>query len=645
MKNFSPSILALLFSITFFTVSAQTKEERQKISQSYNQESATKITQKVKAFSKQQELEVERLVTEGLAKKRFNQLVGAFSDGSPIYYSIENQDSGVATGAADFYTGGSLGLTVNGENMVAYVWDGGRVFTAHQEFNTANKIEQVDDADEDGDSRELNGQSFHATHITVTFAARGANPAGKGMAPQATIKAYIWTDDLNEINSAGFNGALVSNQSYGLNANTIPDWVFGAYISQCVNYDLIINGYEYFLPVTSAGNNGSASNDDDNTEPLNGNSAYDKLSFLKIIKNNLVVANGANPSFDANGNVTSFSINSTSSEGPTNDLRIKPDITGIETSVTSCVDSATDHYNTFTGTSMASPTVAGTLLLVQQYFNGIHGQFMKANSLKGVALHTAIDGDGTEGPDAKAGWGLINGRGIANIINNNGSTTLLQERSLANGASYSTTVASDGTEPLKASISWLDVGDASVAYNGATTGTNNGPKALINDLDLRVTQETNTYYPWRLTDVDANANDGDNDRDPFERVDIMNPVAGNYDITVTHKGALVNPESYTLIVSGATAVSLSTNEFSKDDEFHIYPNPTQDILNVNFTNAKNNIKISLIDIQGRQVLNKNYSNKSNQFSKQLNIENLSDGIYILSINNGRTISNKRIIKK
>ena len=293
---------------------------------------------------------------------------------------------------------------------------------------------------------------------------------------------------------------------------------------------------------------------------------------------------------------------------------------------------------------MASPTVAGTLLLIQQYHYSDNNQFMKACSLKGAALHTDIDGDGTVGPDTKAGWGLINGKGITNIIANNGTTTLLEERSLINNASYSTAVSLDGTQPLKVSISWADAGDQDLVYDGAS-GANNGPKVLINDLDLRVTQETNTYYPWRLTDVDANANDGDNDRDPFERVDILNPVAENYDITVTHKGALVNPESYTLIVSGATAVSLSTNEFSKDDEFHIYPNPTQDILNVNFTNAKNNIKISLIDIQGRQVLNKNYSNKSNQFSKQLNIENLSDGIYILSINNGGTISNKRIVKK
>ena len=527
--------------------------------------------------------------------------------------------------------------------MVAYVWDGGRVYTSHQEFAGVGKIEQVDDASEDGAPGTLNGQSFHATHIAGTYAAKGAVNAGKGMAPEATIKAYVWTNDIQELNGAGFNGALTSNQSYGSNANTVPDWTFGSYIVNCVNYDLITNGYEYLLPVTSAGNNGAASNNGDNAEPLNGNSAYDKLTFLKVVKNNLVAANGANPVYDANGNVTSFVINGTSSEGPTDDLRIKPDITGIGTSVTSCVDAGDNLYNTFSGTSMAAPTIAGTMLLIQQYYNSINSTFMKGNSLKGLVLHTAIDGDGTVGPDAKAGWGLINGKESANIITNNGTTSLLSELTLNNSDSYSTVIASNGTEPLKVSISWFDVGNNSVVDNGSG-GANSGVKALINDLDLRVTQGTNTYYPWRLTDVDANANDGDNDRDPYERVDIMNPAAGNYNISVTHKGTLVNTENYTLIISGATAVNLSTNEFTTE-QFNIYPNPTQDVLSVNFTNAKKNIQIEVIDIQGRRVLNKTFVNTSNKFSEALNIENISDGIYILSINNGGTISNKRIVKK
>ena len=593
MKISKHSFLLSLFLTSVLLSFAQTKEQRQNISQSYNQQNSIKLKEAVNTFSNQQELEVKRLINEGYAKKKynpngtFNQLVGSFSDGSPVYYTIDNLDSGVATGASSFYQGGSLGLDLNGEDMVTYVWDGGRVLLTHQEFAGVNKIEQVDDATEEGNAGSLNAQSFHATHVSGTLAAIGASPLAKGMVPEASIKAYGWTNDLSEINTASFNGALLTNQSYGLDGSTIPDWVFGSYIARCVWYDLITNAYEYYLPITSAGNNGEASRDWYNAAPLNGNTAYDKLSGFGLIKNNLIVANGANPVYDANGNVTSFTINPSSSEGPTDDLRIKPDITGIGTNVMSCTDATTDDYTTFSGTSMASPTVAGTLLLIQQYHYSVNNQFMKACSLKGAALHTAIDGDGTVGPDTKAGWGLINGKGITNIIANNGTTTLLEERSLINNASYSTAVSLDGTQPLKVSISWADAGDQDLVYDGAS-GANNGPKVLINDLDLRVTQGANTYYPWRLTDVDANANDGDNDRDPYERVDIMNPAAGNYNISVTHKGTLVNTENYTLIISGATAVNLSTNEFTTE-QFNIYPNPTQDVLNVNFTNAKKNI--------------------------------------------------------
>lgn len=83
---------------------AQTKEQRLKITKSYDKSEAKRITEHIDSFSKEQKLEIERLVSEGFPRKKhktngtFEQLIGSFSDGTPIYYSIENQDSGVATG-------------------------------------------------------------------------------------------------------------------------------------------------------------------------------------------------------------------------------------------------------------------------------------------------------------------------------------------------------------------------------------------------------------------------------------------------------------------------------------------------------------------------------------------------------------------
>ncbi|MEN8251735.1 MAG: GEVED domain-containing protein, partial [Bacteroidota bacterium] len=108
-------------------------------------------------------------------------------------------------------------------------------------------------------------------------------------------------------------------------------------------------------------------------------------------------------------------------------------------------------------------------------------------------------------------------------------------------------VESDGINPLLASISWTDPPGV------INTGTpNDNTPVLVNDLDIRITQAGNTYYPHKLTGVAANTI-GDNIVDPFERVDVSG-ASGTYTITVTHKGSLSggNPQAFSLVVTGIT---------------------------------------------------------------------------------------------
>ena len=46
---------------------------------------------------------------------------------------------------------------------------------------------------------------------------------------------------------------------------------------------------------------------------------------------------------------------------------------------------------------MASPNVAGSLLLLQEHYNNLNGEFMKSATLKGLACHTATDEQDYEG--------------------------------------------------------------------------------------------------------------------------------------------------------------------------------------------------------------------------------------------------------
>ena len=192
---------------------------------------------------------------------------------------------------------------------------------------------------------------------------------------------------------------------------------------------------------------------------------------------------------------------------------------------------------------MASPNVAGTLLILQQHYDNMNGSFMRAATLKGLALHTADD-VGTSGPDVVYGWGLLNAKAAADVISNNGNQSIITELSLSSGQTYTTTVTADGINDLKASISWTDPAGTE------NSGTNSSTPALVNDLDIRVTGSS-TNYPYRLTSITTNSK-GDNTVDPYERVDVAN-ASGSFTITVTHKGTLSSSQNFSLIVTGVAS--------------------------------------------------------------------------------------------
>ena len=479
-------------------------------------------------------------------------------DGSPIYYRTYNVAAARSTRTNHLNIGGSLGLSLDGQNMTANVWDGGHARASHQEYDGAggsNRVTIIDAASEGG--TQLN---FHAAHVTGTITASGVQANAKGMAPRSKVRGSMWNNDVAEATAEAANGMLVSNHSYGFRGDLIPDQWFGAYIQDSRDWDNVMYNAPYYLMVVAAGNDGNQNSY--NGAPLAGNASYDKLSGHSTSKNNMVVANAQDANIATNGDLNSVTINSSSSEGPTDDYRIKPDITGNGTSVYSTYESSNTAYASITGTSMASPNVAGSLLLLQQHYNNINGSFMRSATLKGVALHTADDA-GPNGPDAVYGWGLMNAKRAAEVITANGSDSKVEELSLNSGQSYSVTVTSDGVNDLLTSISWTDVAGA------VNNATNSNTAALVNDLDVRVTKGGTSYSPWRLTGVTTNGK-GDNTKDNYERVDVAN-ASGTYTITVTNKGSLTSgSQAFSLIVSGlgnavvdtqapSTPTSLSTS--------------------------------------------------------------------------------------
>ncbi|MEQ9405112.1 MAG: S8 family serine peptidase [Cyclobacteriaceae bacterium] len=544
-------LLAFIASTTFSF--AQTSEERQKISNTYD---LPKLEQLKQEFRQKSEAQKQQALTMAAQNGwdtfirnedgSFDELISVSPDGRPVYYTIFNVDAARSTRADHLNIGGSLGLNLDGQNMTAHVWDGGPTRTTHQEFDGAGGNNRV--TINDGVTS-LNGNSFHAQHVTGTIVASGFQAAAKGMAPQASALTHDWTNDLAEATTEAAAGMLISNHSYGFAWRNqfgqvqLPAWYGGAYIDDSRDWDNLQYNSPYYLMVVAAGNDGN--DNSANSSPLDGNSSFDKLTGHSTSKNTMVVANAQDANVAADGSLISVSINSGSSEGPTDDYRIKPDIAGNGTGLYSTYDNSDAAYNSISGTSMASPNVTGTLLLLQQHYNNVNGNFMRAATLKGVALHTADDA-GISGPDAIFGWGLLNGKAAAEAISDNGNGSVVDELSLSNGASYTVNVDADGSTPLMASISWTDPAGT------ANTGTANlTTPVLVNDLDIRVTQGGTTYNPYRLTGVNSNGT-GDNNVDNYERVDVFG-ASGSYTITVTHKGSLSSgSQNFSLVVTGVT---------------------------------------------------------------------------------------------
>lgn len=642
-------LLIVVLSIFFVNLYGQTVSERQTIVETYDQTKVANLKQDLIQKNIAEKQAVDDYVARTGAPRTIQLENGGIMkirkivDGQPIYYSTTNANSAIATRTNFLHPGGGLGLNLEGQNMHVATWDGGPTLKSHVEFldNSPIPVSRVTTPDLSAS----NDQSDHSTHVSGTIIAKGTSASAKGMAPQATLTSFDWDfDDQEALTEATTNGLLLSNHSYGIpieiNGNpNAPTWLMGCYDSDARTWDDVAYNAPYFLSVMSAGNDGSVT--------YSGGLAanYDKLTGNKNSKNNLVVANANNPVInpDGSGDMLSLFINTGSSQGPTDDGRIKPDITADGTSVFSPVSSSDTAYLTFSGTSMSAPNTTGTLLLLQQYYNQLNTKYMRAATLKGLVCHTADDDLSSPGPEPIFGWGLLNAKRAAEtILDDTSGSSLILEETLSQGQTYTRTFNVSGTGPLSATICWTDP-----PGTAKDNQLNSPTPALVNDLDLRL-EDSNTLVslPWKLdlSNVGGLAQKGDNLVDTVENIDITTPVAGSYTVTVSHKGTLLNgsPQAFSLIITG-TDFALSTRDNSVAD-FFLWPNPANDLLNFKFKSQNNStVNVALIDIQGRKVYSSTLSGNNSVISSAINVSDLSNGIYFLRIDQGNAILNKKVI--
>lgn len=556
-------------------VSADKKKELDAISLRANS-SFAKSQQEALSLAKSKGWVIRRKTKKG----GIQVIQGISKRGFPIYFATDdNVISAATTNTNTVQPGGILGLNLSGSssllNNKLAIWDGGAVYRFHQEFS--GKTITIADTSSIID---------HATHVAGTMLAKGVYPPVKGMAFNAsTLLSYDFNNDVAEM-SAAAHGLLLSNHSYGelggwvfddgfnrwewygIPGDTV-DYTFGFYGDHTRAFDQVAYNAPYYLIVEAAGNAhgsiGPAVGQDyygyksasDQTfvdkgprpDSISSNNAYDCISSTANAKNILTVG-AVNPLPYGPANSQSITAAYFSSWGPTDDGRVKPDIVGNGLNVLSTGSNSTTSYITLSGTSQASPNITGSLYLLQEYYAQKNsGAFMRAATLKGLACHTTFDA-GNIGPDYIFGWGLLDMKKAAQAITDNGTKSQIKENTLSQGAIQTVNVVASGNGPLVATISWTDPA-SSITPDG--TINDRTPK-LVNDLDIRISDGTDTYMPWVLdpNNPSAAATTGDNIRDNVEQVYIAGAIPGkSYTVKVSHKGTLMSgSQAYSLIITG-----------------------------------------------------------------------------------------------
>lgn len=391
---------------------------------------------------------------------------------------------------------------LKGDGMNIGIWD--EVASQHLDFSPSGRLINM----------EAGAAGSHGTHVSGTVGSRGLiNPTARGMAPNATIYSYDGFNNDVQVEMATAipaNTLISSNHSYhdGLGVQCGLTGASAAYSLRARNTDINLNNNLYHLHCHSAGNAQSSCTSGWGTITGTG----------KAAKNNLVVA--AITSFEAMTSYSSF--------GPVHDGRVKPEISAMGDAVFSTY-TPLNTYSTISGTSMATPGVTGTVALLAQRYKQLNAGVLPPSSLiKNIVCNTAQD-LGNPGPDYRFGFGRINALKAVRILEENRYVL----NNVATGGTNDITInVPAGAARLRVMLTW---NDPAAAANAST--------ALINNLDLRVTEGANTYLPWILNpNLPANnATQADDNISNIEQVTVTNPAPGIYTLRVIGEAVTTGP--------------------------------------------------------------------------------------------------------
>lgn len=419
----------------------------------------------------------------------------------------------------------------------------------------------------------------HGTHVMATITgnnpATGAvdcstrtSPGGltdlDGTAPGAKLISQEMGASLQYLNSGGgtifhaaatayANGALTHNNSWGSSCrNSVGACIAGCqveYRATTRDADAVVWEHPQLAVLVAAGNSGGLGGSTGCGPGADVGAAGNAKNVFSIGSNNRGTGGDAMSGF--------------SSRGPTQDRRLKPDMTAQGGSIISASRTACGTAS-MSGTSMATPTAAGLSALVREYLqrgfypSGIENPdhalpTPSAALIKAIMINGAqeITGAGTTGgaPSQSQGWGRINlDRSLYFHEDARGLWLDDQSEGLETGDVHTEMLAVESGAPLIVTLVWHD---APALVNANPHGVN----------QLRLEVETPDGQIWTqklpagggLTNpnpvADTSTADYD-DRNNVHNIELPTPTTGSYTIRVRGIQVAQGPQPFALSATG-----------------------------------------------------------------------------------------------
>jgi len=275
-------------------------------------------------------------------------------------------------------------------------------------------------------------------------------------------------------------------------------------------------------------------------------------------------------------------VASFSSRGPAADGRIKPDVmapgVGIWSAEGDDPSAPQNQYWQLSGTSMATPTVAGSVALIREYYmtgwyptgtrNLAQGFVPSSALVKATLINSAreMTGDGayrnseTYYPNNEQGWGRVT-LDDALFFRGDSSKLFVDDNAsgLGTGSSHDYLISvGDSSVPFEVTLVWSD-------YPGMPFTSPN----LVNDLDLTVTSPSGTVYRGNAY---QGSNPGQSEPDST-KVDHVNNVEsvlvisaatpGVWHVRVSGFNVPEGPQPYAIVATGGLVSNLGTVKLDK----------------------------------------------------------------------------------